>query len=164
MGGVHVAVQKADGDAAHGLRTQAGNQGFNVGLGQGQQHLAACVEAFVHRQAQPTRHQRRRQVDVEVVLLIAVLVAHLDDVAEALGGDQRRRRPLLLDQQIGGQGGAVYDRGDGLRLHVGALQHLVHAPQHAMFRRLGGGQCFGGMESPADFQRHVRKRAADIDR
>ena len=163
VGGVHVAVQKADGDAAHGFRAQAGDQGFNVGLGQGNKHLAARVEALAHRQAQASRHQRRGQVDVEVVLLVAVLVAHLDDVAEALGGNQRRRRALLFDQQIGGQRGAVDDRGDGLRLYAGALKHLAHAPQHAAFGRFGGGQRFGGVEGAAAFQRHVGERAADVD-
>ena len=47
---------------------------------------------------QPARHQRRRQVEGEVVLLEAVLVADFDDVAEAFGGEQRGLR--ALDQHI----------------------------------------------------------------
>ena len=47
------------------------------------QHVALRVDPLAHRKAQAARHQRRRQIDVDVVLLEAVLVTDFDDVAEA---------------------------------------------------------------------------------
>jgi hypothetical protein len=44
---------------------------------------------------------------VEVVLLEAAFRAHLDYVAEALGGDEGRARAAPLDQRVGGKRGAV---------------------------------------------------------
>src|SRR5262249_58216195 len=61
------------------------------------QHLALRVDTLLHRQPQPPRHQGRRQIDVDVVLLEAILVADLDDVAEALGRQQRGLGPRSLD-------------------------------------------------------------------
>ena len=71
--------------------------------------------------------------------------------------------PFCSINKIGSQGGAVDHRADRLRLHAGALQHLAHPLKHAALGRIGGGQRFGGVEGAAEFQRHVRERAADVD-
>ena len=75
----------------------------------GNQHVPLSVDALADRQAQPARHQRRRQVDVDVVLLEPVFVADLDHVAKAFGGQQRGLGALALDQRVGRKRGAVDD-------------------------------------------------------
>ena len=54
----------------------------------------------------------RRAQAVEVG---ARLAAELDDVLEALGGDEHRARALALEQRVGGDGRAVGERLDLLR-------------------------------------------------
>ena len=63
---------------------QQRHQRAHRGLVERQQHVAFVVQPFRHRQAQMARHQRFRQHDVQVVLVVAALVAHRDHVAEAL--------------------------------------------------------------------------------
>ena len=82
-------------------------QGRNGALVQLHQHLAVGGEALADFEAQRARHQRHRAVDHQVVMVEALLVALLDDVAEAFGGDEGGPRALALDQRIGGERGAV---------------------------------------------------------
>src|SRR5262249_57749359 len=67
------------------------------------QHLPLRIDPLADRQAQPARNGRRRQIDVDVVLLEAVFVADLHHVAEALGGEKRGSGALSLDERIGGE-------------------------------------------------------------
>ena len=55
---------------------------------------AARVDPLRHDKAQPARHQRRRQVDIDVVLLEAVLVPDLDRVAKPSVVTSAVRAPL----------------------------------------------------------------------
>ena len=80
-----------------------------------QQHVALAHRCARAREAQAARHQRRRLLDEDVVLLEAVLVADLERVAKAFGGDQRRPRALALDQRVGGERRAVDDEVDRRR-------------------------------------------------
>ena len=56
------------------------------------------------------RHQRRRMGRAQAVEVGARLAAELDDVLEALGGDERRARALALQQRVGRDGRAVRER------------------------------------------------------
>ena len=67
------------------------------------QHLAVGGKALRHVEAQRARHQRHGPVDHQVVMVEALFVALLDDVAEALRGDEGGLRTLALDQRIGGE-------------------------------------------------------------
>ena len=54
------------------------------------------------------------------------------------------------------------------QLHVAGLDagfgdDRAHDRKHARFRSTRGGQALGGITAIADFERHVGKRAADID-
>ena len=49
----------------------------------------------------------RRLVGLQIVEMRAALAADLEQVAEPLGGDEARSRAAVLDQRIGGDGGAV---------------------------------------------------------
>src|SRR6185295_2542434 len=97
---VDVEGLQALGDAAHGAFVE------------GAAHGAVHVHALGHREAQLPRHQRLRLDDVDVVLIEAALVGDLDDVAEAIGGDQGGARALALDDGVGGERGAVHQHAD----------------------------------------------------
>ena len=83
---VRKAVQKADRDRLDAVVAEAVGQRRYPSLVERHQHPAARVDALAHRKAQPPRDQRRRQVDIDVILLEPVLVPDLDRVAEPLGG------------------------------------------------------------------------------
>ena len=53
--------------------------------------------------------QRLGKLDLRIVHLVAMLVADAQDVAKALGDQQRGGRPLALDQRVGDDGGGVHD-------------------------------------------------------
>src|SRR5215471_17522386 len=60
----------------------------DAGLIQRRQYLALRVDALAHGQSQPAGNERRRQIDIDVVLLETVFVPDLDDVAEPFGGQK----------------------------------------------------------------------------
>ncbi len=73
---------------------------------------AVGERALGHVEAQVARHERRGQVDVEVVDLVAALARDLDRVAEPVGREQRRRRALALDDRVRDERRAVHDPRD----------------------------------------------------
>ena len=73
----------------------------------GSSTLPVVVQPLRHRQAQVARHQRLRQHDVQVVLVVTAFVAHRDHVAKSFGGEQRGAGALALDHRVGRQRGAV---------------------------------------------------------
>ena len=83
----------------------------SVGIERGQ-HVAVAVHAFRHFEAVAARHQRVGELQEQVVDVVALLGAHLQDVAEALRGDQAEARAAALDQGVGDQRGAVHDVAD----------------------------------------------------
>ena len=117
----------------------------------------------LHRKAQPARHQRRRQVDVDVVLLEPVLVADLDRVAEALGGKEGGLGALALDDRVGRQGRAVNDDRQIPRGERRFAQYGADRFEDGAFGSLPGGQDLGAVAPPGRFERHIREGAADID-
>ena len=132
---VDEGVQQADGDALDRFAYQQRHQGTHRVFVQRAEDVAFVVEAFGHRQAQMAGHQRLGQDDVEVVLVVAALVAHRQHVAKPLGGDQGRSGTLALDQRVGGQRGAVHDQRDIRGGEAGGGQDRAHTGQHAL---LGG--------------------------
>src|SRR6516225_2862584 len=115
------AVQQPD---RHGLDVLGGERVDRTGDArfiEWDQQLPLRIDPLGDRQAQPARNERRRQIDVDVVLLEAVFVADLDHVAEALGGEKRGPGALALDERIGGERRAMDDHADfaGLDTRLG---------------------------------------------
>ena len=78
------AVQKADRDRLDAAARRARSSArATPASSSGTSTLPCASMRSRHRQAQPARHQRRRQVDIDVVLLEAVLVADLDRCRES---------------------------------------------------------------------------------
>ena len=84
------AVQKADCHRLGAARCERLDRAIEARLVERNEDIALRIDPLAHRKAQPPRHQGRWQVDVDVVLLEAVLVADFDHIAEAFGGQQRR--------------------------------------------------------------------------
>ncbi len=132
-------MQKADGHTSNPFCLQGGYPGFEAGLVQRHQHLTPRIHAFEDRQAKPPGHQRFGQIDIEIVLLVAVFIAHLYCIAEPLRGDQCGRRPFVLDQQVGGESGAVDNRRHCLRFQTGSLQDIADSGEDATLGRVVSG-------------------------
>src|SRR3954467_12567868 len=75
----------------------------------------------------------------EVVDVVALLGAHFEDVAEALGGDEAELGAAALDEGVGDEGGAVDDVAD-----VGEVQAGVGDDAGEAFERAAGGVAGGG--------------------
>ena len=162
VGGIGVAVQKAHGHALDRIGRQAGGERLDRREVERRQDFARRVHAFRHRQAPTSRHQRLRAVDVDVVLLEAVLEGHLEHVAVALGRDQGRSGTAAFDQRIGRQRGSVQHDADVTGLRLGPGKHLLQAPRNAG-RRLGvRGQDLGRHCPAAGLEDDVRERATDV--
>lgn len=73
---------------------------------------------------------------VGIPQLILGAITNLQDIAEALRGDERCRREAALDQRVGGHRGAVGENVDLVELDVGLLE-AVHHCLHGVIR--GGG-------------------------
>ncbi len=69
--------------------------------------------------------------------------AHFDDIAKALGGDQRRFGAAPLNQRIGRQSGAMDDLGDIGGRDARLFTDLMQALHDGVFRRRVGRQNFG---------------------
>ena len=112
MRGVAIGMQKTDGDGFHSVGLQrpgGGAHGVEVQRNDG---VAIPVHAFRHFQPVAAGHQRIGVLQEQVVDVVALLGPHLQDVAEALRGDQAQFRPAPLDQRVGDQRGAVDDIAD----------------------------------------------------
>ena len=157
------AVQETDRDRLDPLGHEALGERGHARFVERRQHPALRVDALAHREAQPARHQGRRQVDVDVVLLEAVLVPDLDRVAKALGGDERGFGALALDQRVGRQGRAVDDDREVGRGQRRLAQHLVDRRDDGALGRLRRRQDLGAPPPLAHFERHIGKGAADVD-
>ena len=121
------------------------------------------VHALGHREAQRPRHQRLGLLDREVVLVVAALVGDIEDVAKALGGQQRRARAAPLDHGVGGKRRAVHEHSDVAEAAPGIGQDQPHTVENRLLGPLRRGQQLARQPLPALFQHHVRERAADVD-
>src|SRR6516162_8471686 len=163
MGRVRKTVQKADRNRFDLLCGEALGKWHQRRLVERDEYPAARVDALADRKAQPSRHQRRRQIDIYVVLLETVLVADFDRVAKALGRQQRGLGAFALDDRVGCQSCAV---NDDRQIGWAETRLTQYPPHHLEDGALGGLRCrqYLGAQPPSGrFESHIRKRAADID-
>ena len=113
-----------------------------------------------------TRDRRCRELDLQVVHVVAVLVADEQRVAEALGGDEAAPAELALDQRVGDQRRRVHDRRGDLRGSDTRLgEQLGDAGAHPVERSARGGQRLVHHDAPAGRieENDIGERAADVD-
>ena len=162
MRAVGIGMDEADGDALVAAGAELLDQRRDLGRVGRDQHLALGVDALVEREPVGAFDQRRRQGDVEIILLEAVFGPHLDDIAKPLRGDQRGPRAAPLDQRVGGERGAVDHQVDVGQRDAGHLGDAANAFDDGALGRSVIGQDLGRGDSAVDIERHVGKRAADI--
>ena len=149
--GLDIQLRQPPGDAAHRRLVQRSPHG------------TVHVHALRHRETQLAWHQRPRLDDVDVVLVEAALVGDLDHVAEAVGGDQRRARPLALDNGVGGERGAVHEHADVTEFQAGLGECAARALDHGHLRLARRGQQLGDEAALASEQHDVGEGPADVD-
>jgi hypothetical protein len=121
------------------------------------------IDPFADRKAQSTGNERRRQIDIDVILLEPVFVPDLEHVAEAFRREKGGPRALSLNQRIGGESRPVNDEAYLSRLDSRPGMDRTQYGEHALFRRLRRRQDLCRKSAPACFQGYVGESAADID-
>ena len=125
---------------------------------------AVGERALRHVEAQVARDERPRQVDVEVVDLVAALARDLDRVAVPFGREQRGGRALALDDRVRHERRAVHDARDvadrdAVRLERLAEDRLDRA--RGLVRRR---QRLADRDEPVlAHDAEIGERAADVD-
>ena len=163
MDRIDEGVQQPDGNAFDAFALQHRHQRAHGGNIKRQQHVSFVVEPFGDGQAQMTRNQRLGQHDIEVVLVVAALVAHRDHVAKALSGQQRRAGALALDNGVRGECGAVDDDADVGGGDTGGLQDVADTGHHALLGSSRRRQDLDREAPAVMLERKIGERAADID-
>lgn len=107
--GIAVGVHEADRDRFDPVARQRAGNLAQPSFVERQEPLAAGVDPLAHFVAQMARHDRGRTLERQIIEVVARLVAHLEDVAEALGRDEADLGALALDDGVGHQRGAVDD-------------------------------------------------------
>ncbi len=165
MLGAHEAVEEADDDRLHPRRLQLPGgepQGFLV---EGGLDGSVVPQPLRDLEAQFARDQHRRLIGLHVVELGALLAADLQEVAEAIGGDEPGRRAAVLDQCVGRNRGAVSEVADVGRTGADALDRLGDALRDAAGRVVRRGRDLPDLDMPRILvkQAHVGERASGID-
>ena len=129
---------------------------------------AIAAHALAHPQPQPARDELLGWRQPQVVAIVLQALAHLDDVAMALGRQQPDARATTLQQGVGCDRGAVDDAlGFGKQCRAASTKPLrqpVESVEHADRWVIGGrGDLF--QDRPAELidRDEIGKGAADID-
>ena len=165
VGGIGVGVEEADGDRFHALGLELRGRLAEGGLVEGADHLAGRVEALRHPEAAVARHQGRRLLEVDIVEGGPDLALDLQQVAEALGGDEPGGREAALDDGVGGHRRPV----DDVAHLLGRDPRLVEDAGGDAQEALGGVGGRGGELADVDpaaglvHEGGVGEGAADVD-
>ena len=160
---VAIGVHEPDGDRLDASALKFLRKRPHGRLIERDEHVAARIEPLGQTEAQVTRHQRRRLVHEDVVLLEAVLERHLDRVTKSLCHHERGLGALALDDGVGGERRAMDDQRDVGRRERRLRQHLADAGEHALLRSARHRKHLDAVARRPDFQCQIRKRAADVD-
>ena len=113
VSGIGERIQQADRDGLDPLSQQLVDRGFRVCWIKRPVNATMDIYAFIDDDAQIALHQRRWLVPGEIVKPWHAQIADLQDVPEALGGNQAGFSPFQLQ--------------DGVRGHRRSMQHLIDA-------------------------------------
>ncbi len=127
--GVGVGMKQRHGDR---LRRGVGEPGDQLARLAGVERAQRAVgpHALGHGEAQLGRHERRRSGLAQPIEVRPVLSRQLDHVGEAGGGEQRGARGVALQQRVGGDGHAVREALDFMRVRAGPREDLAHRREH----------------------------------
>jgi hypothetical protein len=153
--GVQEGEQQADGDGLHVRLAQLLDRLAQAVLVE-RLDLAVRPHALAYGEAEVARHERLGAALREVIEGGAVLARELDQVAEALGGDERRARTAALEQRVGRDRHPVREG-----LHVGGLDGF-EAAHHPLRLILGGARHLRGHHPPAIERDEIGEGSSNI--
>ena len=163
---VHVRVQEAQADRLDLGGAQLLGERSECFGGRGMDEFAGRADALVEFERAIAGDRRRRELDLEVVHVVAVLVADEERVAEALGRDEAGAAGLALDQCVGDQRGGVHDRRRHVAgLDVGACEQRRDAGANPVEGVLRGGEGLVDHDVAGRCveQHHVGEGPSDVD-
>ena len=169
MGGVEVGVQQADRDRIDAGLAQRPGVGAHLRLVQRHDDLAlGRGDPLPHREPVAPSHQRARlprQLLLQREVVGLLVAGDVQEVAKALGRDQADLGALVLDGDVGRDGGAVQHQVHRLEADPGLAAERVHAGHHRPRRIVRRGRHLVERDRACRLvdQNQVRERAADID-
>ena len=143
VGRIGVGVQEAHGDRLDVIDLQRAQGITNLARDELRQHTPIEANALVDADAPTARHQRRRELDEQIVQVVAKLGTGLKHIAKPARGEQRGARTLALDDRVGGERRAMHDRANRIVFGFGLLENLRDCRQHRLRRLLRRGQHLG---------------------
>ena len=144
VGRVGVGVHQADAHGLDALGTQLLHDGGDLVQLQRLGLLALKVDAAGDLKAQIALHQRLGSLHLNVIdIILAVGTGDLQNVLEALGGDEGGSLILLLSDHVHHDGGAVHQLINLVVADAADLHDLLNAVHDAVQQRLGRGGRLG---------------------
>ena len=162
--GIHIRVQKADGDrlgAGVAKRLEDPMRCPMVGL---RQDFAIGSDAFRHAQPPLARNDRQGLVLKQVVHVGSEVATDFEDVAKSFRRQQGRVAELVLEHCVGDEGGAVHEQSDVVRIDSRKLDATLDRGDQrtrgvaAATRYLGDGDLAGLLVQHRD----IGEGAADV--
>ena len=164
MIGIRVGVHVTDGHALDSVLFKRGDTGLDANLIEQLQDSTGKICAFGDREAELSRYERDGLLNHDVVLIVAALIADLEDVAEPFGGDKCSLGALPLEDCVGCERRAVQNKRQRPCLKTGLAERGFDPGDHPFF---GSGRCrqhLGGRSHARRIENNIRERAADIHR
>ena len=163
--GVGVGVEEADRERLDAGRVdQVPHRLAHAVRVQRLDHRAVGRDPLAHLPAAAARDERIGPPEPEVEQVVALLEAHVEDVAEPRGHEHPGRRPAPLDDRVGDEGGSVGDRVDLGHRDVLAGEEGGRALDHRGRGVFRGGEPLVDRDPAAALveQGEVGERASDV--
>ena len=158
--GIEEREEQADGDGLGPLALQPPRGAMHARLVERADH-AVRPHPLVHLDAAAALDHRRRRRLVQAVQARPRLAAEEQEVAEALGGDERGAGETARQQRVGGDRRAVDEVRDVGRPEACAGERLACGRDHSLLLALRG-QHLGGHHPVLGDEHGVGERAADV--
>ena len=144
---------------------QVGEDAPRIVLVQRNADAAVGQHALPDLPAELPRDQGRRELDGEIVVVIASLLAHLQDVPEAFGGDQRGLGAVSLDQGVRRERGSVHNDHHLRQLDPGNVLEGAQPVEDRPARIVGRGKDLETEEGSAvdAVDDQIREGSANVD-
>ena len=127
-------------------------------------NAAICEHPLINGEYIIGIDQRRWELDLRVVHVVAPLITNFEDVGKPLGKHHGGMRAPALDERIGDHGCGMHDRPCDVRGRcAGLVQHRVHASKEPVEQIIGGRQCLVGKQLGPASQDNVGECATDVD-
>ena len=137
MGRVAVGVEEADGEGLDPGADEVGDFAAGLLLIERHDDAPVAVQTLVDLPAEGPRDERLREAQEQVVDVVTLFRAHLEDVTEPTGRQETERTSVPLDDGVGHQGRAVNDSAEVCEAEPGRPDELLEALQGARRRVLG---------------------------